>query len=208
MESMILVLTPRECADLLNGDLSVLVRKKFSKDYVGWVYIYCTKDDKQELCYIPATETFYCYSKDNIVAKQCGRMGLTFNSKVTARFWCNKVEEIIDRDTKEKNRYSFGTETLQIDELEKMSRLNIQELCKYIGRGTEWRYGKYGYAIHVTKVEPFDKPKEISEFKRCKETNCYQCPYSYNEGCSCGTCIFAKPLTHAPTTYCYIEVDA
>ena len=52
MKAVILVLSPEECYNLFNGNLSVLVRKKFSKDYVGWVYIYCTKGNKNE-CLIP-----------------------------------------------------------------------------------------------------------------------------------------------------------
>lgn len=207
MESMILVLTPKECADLLNGDLSILVRKKFPKDYVGWFCVYCTKDNNN-LLHKNCVDIWWVEGKD--FQKKNKRLGIKqqpiYNGKVIARVWCDKVEEIIGKETKEKNRYSFGTETLQIDELEKMSRLNIQELCKYIGTGTRWQYGEYGKAIRITKVEPFSKPKEIKEFKRyINDSDCKKC--AYGSRCPLYPCD-KIPLTHAPTTYCYIEVDA
>ena len=204
MKAMIVVLSPRESRDLLNGDLSVLVRKKFPKDYVGWVYIYCTKGGKYLFKDIYAEKNgegklYYVDDKEHDSWSQ------QLNGKVVAKFLCDKVEKLIDRDTKEKNHYSLGTETLQIDELEKMSCLTIQELVKYIGKGTEWRKGKYGYAIHITKVEPFDKPKEINEFIICRERK-HKCKQKFSDY-PCKKCVSMNLLTRAPRNgWCYMEV--
>lgn len=202
MKAMILVLSPKECAKLLNGDLSVLVRKKFSKDYVGWVYICVTKDNKQELCYVPATETFYCCPKDNIVAKQCDRMGLTFNGNVVARFWCDKVEEI-EWDYGSSAKSKYVTRDLDEWELCDKSCLTGKEMIEYLGEENS------GYAIHITKLEIFDRPKELNEFnvlQRAKATDCGYLKQCKNCGKIFNRCHLLKPLTRAPQSWCWIEI--
>lgn len=195
MKSMILVLSPEECVKLLNGDLSTLVRRKFSKDFVGCVYVYCAK----KAPYLHEWIELETHKKSYMLDKE--KWYMARNGQVVAKFWCDKVEKIIDKETKEKNHYSFGTETLQTDELEEMSCLNIQELCKYIGKGTRWSYGDYGYAIHITKLEIFDEPKEISDFGNLCTNNCEKCKYN-NEYDICNHAY--KPLTRAPSNYCYV----
>ena len=45
MRSMLVSLSPKECVNLLNGDLSILIRKIKPKcDLPIDVYIYCTKE--------------------------------------------------------------------------------------------------------------------------------------------------------------------
>ena len=41
-------INPYWVAKILNGEKTVEVRRKFPKDYRGWVYIYCTKSNKYE----------------------------------------------------------------------------------------------------------------------------------------------------------------
>ena len=65
------------------------------------------------------------------------------------------------------------------------------------------------------KLEIFDKPKELSEFKRVpyekcnkKDKNgkvyCDKCPYGYEDGYYC-ECRYNKPLK-APQSYMFVEV--
>ncbi len=171
MKAMILVLKHKECMNLLKGDLSILVRRKFSKDFVGWIYVCWPKDEKL------------------IWLKENSRCEEYINGKVVAKVWCSKVEKLIDRDTKEKNHYSLGTETLQIDELEKMSCLDIQELCKYIGKGTRCLCGDYGYAIHINNLKIFDKPKDLWRFKTpiMAKRYKYDLEKAYEDDCEIGT---------------------
>ena len=187
MKAMILVLSPRESRDLLNGDLSVLVRKKFPKDYVGWVYAYCMKGE--ELCWsytnlctdvLPKeiekqfkhfgtraecekeVEAFIKKHNKGAVSSNCVRNKI-LNGKVVARFWCDKVEEIsIDYSPtyetgKWASHYEYRTNSMYDYDLKEKSCLSFKELDDYL-------LGGEGYAIHITKLEIFDKPKEISEF--------------------------------------------
>ena len=87
MKAILLVLKPEECTKLLNGDLSVLVRKKFPKGYVGPVFVYCAKR-KGHYCY-HAFESDACTMKNVRFFPM-----IECNGKVVARFWCDKVEEI------------------------------------------------------------------------------------------------------------------
>ena len=46
MKAILLSIKPEWIAKILNGKKTVEVRKKFPKDYVGWVYLYCSKNGK------------------------------------------------------------------------------------------------------------------------------------------------------------------
>ena len=58
--------------------------------------------------------------------------------------------------------------------------------------------GKPFYAIHISKLEIFDRPKELSEFVKCD-----------NNHIRIGNCFIGfggiPRLTKAPQNYCYVE---
>lgn len=211
MESMILVLTPRECAGLLSGDLSVLVRKRFPKDYVGWVYIYVTRDrkilsfdsiSKNGKTYYDGFNDkdfdfhFFTITKSDI-KKGWGWFASerNLNGKVIARFWCDKVEEI---------KWGLPNKLIFPKDMLENACLSGEELYKYLGE-------KGGYAIHITKVDPFDKPKEISGFYKVGYRKIVNTPNRVKNKNYLDEYLMAVKeyqLTRAPTTYCYIEVDA
>ena len=145
---------PKWVTKILNGEKTIEIRKKFPKDYVGWVYIYCTK------------------GKPNIAKSNETKTGLLdLNGKVVARFWCDKVEEI--------NKVPL----VVIGNYLKSACLSVEELQDY---SRDYKYKTF--AIHITQLEIFDKPKEIGEFKP-------HCNYPTN-----------RRLTRAPQSWCYVEV--
>ena len=164
------------------------IRKKFPIDYVGWVYIYCTKDRKQCLVRNNINKTYHldtCYWDE---------FESNLNGKVVARFWCDKVEE---------HRPFFHWC------IEKETCLTRDDVLDYLDSkdkfvGNPKRQDKV-YAIHITKLEIFDEPKEISEFEHLHEhakrgnSDCWVC-HRYGKGCR--TC----SLTRAPQSWCYIEI--
>lgn len=187
MKAMILCLSPKECVKLLNGDLSILVRKRFPKDYVGWVYIYCTKDKKIFLRDFRDKKKWATYWKFVAMGNDSSNVGELppiLNGKVVTRFWCDKVEEI---EWELPNKLIFPKNMLE------NACLSGEELYKYLGE-------KGGYAIHITKLETFDKPKEISDFRvfpKVKRIETDKDFYLFTYG---------KPLTHTLKTYCYVEI--
>lgn len=157
-KAILISIKPKWVAKILNGEKTIEIRKRFPKDYVGWVYIYCTKDKKYA----------------NLINR-----GGFLTGMVVARFWCDKVEEI---------------RPSTIDNFAKDSCLTIQELENYL-----WSNILFGYAIHITKLEIFDKPKELSEFnvRHYPQFACFVKNETHYE---------LAPLTKAPQSWCYIEV--
>lgn len=176
-KAILMSIKPQWVAKILNGEKTVEIRKRFPSDYVGWVYIYCTKENDLFKSYI---RMGYCTTRstaDNI--KYNGK------GKVVARFWCDKVEEITTRQDRFKE-FMFYETSLDTNDLCKQSCLDYNELDNYL-------YGEKGYAIHITKLEIFDKPKEISEFR----VYCYTHPLGID---------IKIPLTRAPQSWGYIEI--
>ena len=157
---------PQYVAKILNGEKTIEVRKKFPKDYVGWVYIYCTKGKKILMAQrgnfkgfeLINTKDYGDYVYTNIC--EC------LNGKVVARFWCDKVEEIeciSVGDSDYGSLYAdteYCTETLSEKELTQKSCVLPNEIFEYLDED----FDKVGYAIHISKLEVFDKPKELKEF--------------------------------------------
>lgn len=184
MKAILMSIRPQWVVKILNGEKTIEVRKHFPKDYVGWVYIYCTKNKTTTI----NLETLLFGNPKNAIS----------NRKVVARFWCDKVEEIKwDYDSPALSKYI--TQDLDEWELGIKSCLTGERLIDYLGKENS------GYAIHITKLEPFDKPKEIKEFKThlgCNKTiNCMFCKYNvFNE------CTRPIHLTRAPQSWCYVEI--
>jgi len=164
MKTIMISIRPKWVAKILNGEKTIEIRKKFPKDYVGWVYIYNTKTTKDgvlKLAYIGnKLEFVLSYDKTS-----------KYQGKVVARFWCDKVEEI---------------KPSNLDNFVKDSCLTTQELENYL-----WSNICCGYAIHITKLEIFNKPREISEFE--KEIGRDENVITYGR------------LTCAPQSWCYVE---
>lgn len=166
MKAIMMSIRPEWVKKILNKEKTIEIRKRFPVDYVGWVYIYCTKDKKYA----------------NLINR-----GGFLTGMVVARFWCDKVEGI--------NRYctgrgiSYKTETLNDIELCDKSCLDLIEIDHYL-------YFKKGYAIHITKLEIFDKPKEISEFAK----------QEFDSFISGQVEHYKYLLTRAPQSWCYVEV--
>ena len=141
-KAILISIRPRWVAKILNGEKTIEIRKKFSKDYVGWVYIYCTKDNHQLVKpkdydkYLLFTKGAVNYSHEQ-----------TLNGKVVAKFTLNKVKKI--------SRY----DTIKTSSLEQTC-LSAEEL---------WNYAKeFTYFWHISNLVIFDEPKELSEFSGIK----------------------------------------
>lgn len=208
-KAILMSIQPKWTCKILNGEKTIEVRKKFPKDYVGWVFIYCTKDRKQCLIRNNVNKTYHLdtYYWDEFESN--------LNGKVVARFWCDKVSAIQFNSclmiptiayTTFVDRYYSDTD------LQKASCLNGNELMRYLGTDKE----QVGYAIHITKLKIFDKPRELKEFRHtCKAEyrgyNRWQ-PFSKEcKNCICnqiddeGYSQCFSRLTKAPQNFVYVE---
>ena len=201
MKSILLSIKTKWVAKIFNGEKTIEIRKKFPKDYVGWVYIYCTKED--DLCCIKkiAKDKYVCGKDFDISDFNYLASGYNGKGKVVARFWCDKVEEI-----KTTERHS--------PELLDQSCLNADEFYDYLTKGKNFLGKILGYAIHISNLEIFDRPRELSEFykkgyldyiKPCEHP---RYPKTYKDFYK-SVLKVAKhkfKITKAPQSWCYCEV--
>ena len=199
MKAILMSIRPQHVANILNGLKTLEIRRRFPSDYVGWVYIYCTKDHNN-LLHKNCAGIWWVEDKD--FQKKNKRLGIEqqpiYNGKVVARFWCDKVEEIhsiLVPFTFDQTIIDFYTDTFNdMNDLLKASCLDYYSLEQYL------KYSQKGYAIHITNLEIFDKPKEISEFSHYDNSQYQALPNGEQyKG-------VLEPLTRAPQSFMFIEV--
>lgn len=190
MKSLLISIKPKFCAKIMNGNKTIEVRKNKALataiqkliDENGYadIYVYCSKEGKVPLVY-------------NKILQKCtygGNYGSIkdvfneLNGKVVFKFRCYKVEEYV-------NGCKLDGDYSDYEHILKPSCLTEEELDNYC---EDLSF----YAIHISDLEIFDKPKELSEFKRCTEKICI-----FSECHKYMHCL--KPLTKAPQNICYVE---
>ena len=214
MKAILLSIRPEWLVKILNGEKTIEVRKLFPKDYVGWVYLYCSKSNTQ---YLVGSKTQKC----EIITKSANAIfspnidKYTGNGKVVARFWCDKVEEMRFEDNggfyeTALQRYEdseYFTDSLIEEEICEKSCLECYELEEYLK-------GKKGFAIHISDLEIFDKPRELSEFYKGFRNKYYKREFGIDTHIDkYGVMVqptkngyeYTHKLTKAPQNYCYIE---
>ena len=139
----------------------------------------------------------YC-SKDkksfNEIPKEYQPFMKPLLGKVIGEFVCDYIEDF--------KEFEYG-----IDALHRHIKLNAcigyRKIYDYLG------FAKCGYGWHISNLIIYDKPKELSEFRK---------PCDYDLGCKCcsmyfpGT-MFAEPyckngnleITRPPQSWCYVE---
>lgn len=193
MKAILISIKPKYVAKILNGKKTIEIRKKFPSDYVGWVYIYCTKDHNN-LLHKNCAGIWWVEDKD--FQKKNKRLGIEqqpiYNGKVVAKFTLNKVEEIKGMFDELNREYAFENEKDLLDK----SCLESDELGDYLKIYNNNDYEKVGYAWHIDNLIPFDKPKDISEFKTTQKFRYANLGFTE-----------LKSLTKAPQSFMFIEIE-
>ena len=198
MKAIMISIKPKYVAKILNGEKTIEVRKKFPKDYRGWVYIYCTKD-KERLVDL-RDDNFYFGGSERL------------NGKVVARFYCNNVDNYVNG---RKWSWNFGAPMWgacnDYEYILKDTCLTDDELRNY---ADDLAF----IAIHISNLEIFNEPKELSEFRLCCSSQNHFDEYSFK----CMRCKAYRvdisqdeiwcskrklELTKAPQNFCYVEVE-
>lgn len=200
MKSIMLSIKPQWVEKIINKEKTIEIRKsKPSCELPCKIYIYCTKNNGKWIGQYP----FY---------KLCDKKLNDLNGKVVAEFILYDVETI-DRDYNDwlpKRMYDIMPSQLEA------SCLTEEQLDNYLK-------GQTGYAWHIDDLKIYDKPKELSEFRKdldCDDYPCNKggknsdCEYYYydtTECCSaCGIdfdgehCIY-KTIKRPPQSWCYVE---
>lgn len=182
---------PQTIVNILNGNQTILVMKQAPKNGEGrWWYLYCSKGKPYLLNKL--TRDICFWEEKQITADDM------LNGKVVARFWCDKVEEIKQTDY----GYYFTDTCVAPSELQRLSCLTNQQIYEYAFLG---RMSHKAYTIHISKLEIFDRPKELVDFEKPMSNKCLDCEFRGFPFRYCENCMWGWMLSKAPTNYCYIR---
>lgn len=203
MKSVLISIRPEWCEKIVNGKVTIEVRKSAPKEFPFKVYIYCTKA-KSKWQYSDY-EGAYVNSKDEIVYAQ---------QHIIGEFICDKIYPIkaerYDGGSTECSRKTVFT-LLPAEEhnaLLNATQLTNEEIFAYLGGE-----GKWGYAWHISDLKIYDKPKELSEFYRpcpIENKDCENCirygkPHKWDFDEKQGLIYCTRRLSRPPQSWQYIE---
>ena len=204
MQPMILIpIKPRHMANILNGIKTAEIRT--SKTLAKAV-------QKQIDEYGYATLLAYCSKGDDLLHRNCAGWWvedkeyrkrhkfevhpITYNAEVICKFECRKVEHF---------EYEIVSTDISGYWLDNGNQFNIKPTC--LTEEELWNYvggGDGAYALHISNLTIFDKPKELTEFRKLGKKCKYQGQDEWRDYCSHCDCI-GDELTKAPQNFCYVE---
>ena len=174
MKSIIMAYSPKRAEQIVSGQATIDPRKT-APEAPFKAYIYCTKSNNA-LAYLMSDKTVRIsdkreygikYSNKNIVGSTSCGVAKNINGKVIGEFVCDKVDKIsVHNDA----CYSVGN--LFANKLKNMC-LTVAELKEYLGAKNN------GYAIGITALKIYDKPKELSDFYSIKQCKPEYSPFGY-----------------------------
>ena len=173
MKSIVMSFQPKWCAKILNGEKMIEVRTRFPNELPVEVFMACTKETSRKSMLSRCIDKF-----KNKIMFYCGWLfakedkSNILNGKVVGKFTVEKVDVIsFDKDYGAWVSSKTGTDCPTIFE---KACINYVEFNNYFKK-------RGGFALHITNLEIFDKPKELSEFRNLN----------------------GLPLTRAPQSYCF-----
>lgn len=226
MKSFLISIHPGWIIKIFNGEKIAEIRKDAPKDWKDYLsgktkkkpepmtgYIYCT-NGKPYVAYIDGK----LYTQSDSTGR--GPSPICFNGKVVASFTLREVERIYRVGAWDEDPCvdAFATNKMDYDELLNKSCLKEAEMDEYLTSDKEF----VGYAYHISELQIFDKPKELSEFKHPYLSCGRYCGNNFVPSfcrlhCSHNTdperldvlCDrndkWGKPITKAPQSWCYVE---
>ena len=193
MKAVLISIQPKWVEKIANRKKTIEVRKtapKCEAPFKCYIYMTATK----ERFYLWEYVTAYENSKGEI---------LDGSQKVIGEFVCDKVFLLhpytYDRGSADLERRKF-IQTFEgsskENEILAATCLTQDEMFDYIGAGN------YGYGWHISNLKIYDKPKELSEFRKLCKINlpmCDRCEYysTWNGRC--------ENITRVPQGWCYVE---
>lgn len=202
-KAVMISIRPRWCELIANGEKTIEVRKTRPKLETPFkCYIYCTAGDDK--LWIADAVRRNWWGNTHVAhlchAKDCGGMNLG-NRKVIGEFVCDGIVWLArvgftGRGGEPEYRIANnGDWKSPIGRLLEEACLTEEGVDAYLG-------GNPGFGWHISDLKIYDKPKEISEFKKHSR----EC-YFDNLGMAtpkCSECTQCN-LTRPPQSYCFVE---
>lgn len=195
MKCVMLSIRPQWCEKIASGEKTIEVRKSAPKETPFKCYIYCCKDNAQEIVLLKDYKNRFSFGD---YRNADGHFYDVANGTVIGEFICNKVE-----------RFMVGS--LRSDDIEKLACLSYNEMISYFYKPEELdgETTKQGFAWHISDLKIYDKPKELSEFKkpyrwfnnRPVESWCDNCCKICDEK----NCKYDTRITRLPQSWMFVE---
>lgn len=195
MKAILITDKPKWCRLMMNGDKTVEARKgdKLYKaaqkliDEYGYAEFYvCCSKARHIKDYLQIENGKYVCNVPKDYESE-------LNGKVAFKFKCYKVDKFT-LGMLEGGLY-FSTKDGWMDFPNEEAQLDNFKLLDYTGT----KIGTKLSAIHISDLEIFDKPKELSEFRTVNKSGTPQYEFGV------GKCDYKK-LTKAPQSFCYVEI--
>lgn len=215
MKSVLISIRPKWVEKIASGEKTIEVRKSAPKEVPFKAYIYCTKGkDGYE----------WLYRVDN---NGYGK-AQSWHGKVIGEFICDRIDEFycasvpyqkennlgyghfVDNGVYKVNGWHEGVvferndrhidSMLKNNDLKEMC-LSAQEIFDYIG------IGKHLYGWHISDLKIYDKPKELSEFRKSGFMTEEEWLFNLYPNTHCHYDAWAKKfeITRPPQSWCYVE---
>ena len=211
MKSVLMAVYPEFCSLIVSGEKTTELRKTRPKIETPFkVYVYCTLPKKSGDAFLVG-ETPRCANGKVICEFVCDCI-----TNYEAELWDDETFERIQEfyepdDFAEYGEYEYKTIADNSDDFWKNNMLcesscvTIEELRKYLGTGITEFYG-----LHISDLIVYDKPKELSEFRKSGALSYDDWLYSMYNGTSESSYekyLFPFTLTRPPQSWCYVETE-
>lgn len=181
MKAIIQAYSPEELERIARGEQTVKVCKTAPKEVPFKVYMYMTHKGNKFIQKMKTTKGYDAYVEVNY----------KITGKVVGEYVCENVEK-------------FTVGSLRSDYIEDFACLSYTELINYFYKpwDLDGKTAKQGKALHISAVKIYDKPKELSEFKKYNRT-CKFSDLGYANP-NCKTCRDCN-LTRPPQSWQYVD---
>ena len=203
-KAVLISIQPKWCELIASGkktvEKTVEVRKTRPKiDTPFKCYIYCTKPRhyyKISKHLLISDENLFLV---NGAARMCDGFGVEYedaeykhlNCKVIGEFVCDEIHEFTKAFFDEQEPQDTEEISFWLDQF----CLSYNELRSYVGL-------KDFYGWHITEIVIYDKPKELSAFRRACPDNVYSCAMCRHGDFTGMKC---TPIKRPPQSWCYVE---
>ena len=211
-KAILISINPNPCCDILNLIKDWEMRTTAPKEWLDYLYGITSVKPKPRKCYIYCTSHKNYHKSLYIVCEEDGggydvdyynpcclededERDFLLNSQVVAEFTLNEVYPFFLTDKRSWNDEGFRTLFWE------HAHLTLEKLHKYVGE-------KAFYAWEISNLYVYDKPKEISEFRKpstfsLEQLREFGLPYTeemYKDMTTKGKWF----LTRAPQSWCYV----
>lgn len=185
MRTILISIKPKWCEKIASGEKTIEVRKSAPKEVPFKAYIYETKESKRR------------YLDDRFNSFLDNKSHYTDMGKVIGEFVCDKVYLIKNQGS----RFSVADEEQSVtNEIARQSCLDYDDMVSYLGN-------KDGYGLHITDLKIYDKPKELSEFRKKGFMAEEEWLFNLYPNTHCHYEAWAKKfeIARPPQSWCYVE---